>query len=68
MKEEIYSIHRNDTWDLTYLPHNKKKLVLNGFTRESMTMARLLKDTKHGYFLRDSHIGMGLIMKRYFHL
>jgi hypothetical protein len=26
MKEEIDSIHRNDTWELTKLPHEKKKI------------------------------------------
>ena len=26
MQEEIDSIHKNDTWELTKLPHDKKKI------------------------------------------
>ena len=26
MQEEIDSIHRNDTWELTYLPHENKQI------------------------------------------
>ena len=26
MKEQIDPIHMNDSWDLTYIPHDKKKI------------------------------------------
>ena len=69
MKEEMSSLHKNDTWELTELPKEKKALVVSGYMQRNMDLSRkILYATKPGWWRKATHNEKALITTRYYPL
>lgn len=66
MTEELFALHKTNTWELVPLPFGKRVIGLVGHTRSKLSFMGQFNATKHVLFVRDSLNNMVWIMKKLF--
>ena len=66
MEEEMSSLHKNDTWELTELPKGKKAIGCMWYMQKNRDLLRkILYATKPGWWQKTTHNEKELITTRY---